>query len=425
MITVQNESLIQPYYKVKILKGSGTSLSGEEINGSDNLQFNIQEISITEKEREAGIVELTVKDSTGVYDRMLVNGVLLDIEWGLLDTKDYWNPIGSSEISGSRKRRIKCAIINRSQRIGEGASIYTFTARTGVPSSGLPRIETYKSGSVQSLIKKVGNRIGAVETMVDFEGMNTVLTSKNAVTQDNINDFRFMFILSEKYGFNLSYQTDEKNLSKILRIYCLSLSKSQNLDLNTFRGIKGQTHYFNYGDLNNSNIISADLDANVSQVGSNAELTTGPDGKPQLVVRPAKTESVDVYELNMDAINREMKSLPPGDRIKRVLEVLNSGSEEFMADLLPKYFRKSKTTTAFEGNGYTAKMEIVPNPDIQIGDKAFLGNGGSRDAKSVIAPRFKSVQKGGVIQKNTLYRVVEVSQKIGSSGYTMSLTVAR
>ena len=295
----------------------------------------------------------------------------------------------------------------------------------GIPSSGLPRIETYKSGTVQALIKKVGSRIGASETMVDFEGMTTVLSSKNTVTQDNVNDFRFMFVLSEKYGFNLSYQTDEKNLNKILRIYCLSLSKSQNLDLNTFRGIKGQTHYFNYGDLNNSNIITADLDANVSQVGSNAELTTGPDGKPQLIVRPAKTESVDVYELNMDAINREMKSLPPGDRIKRVLEVLNSGSEEFMADLLPKYFRKSKTTTAFEGNGYTAKMEIVPNPDIQIGDKAFLGNGGSSDQTSMIAPRFKSVAKGGVIQKNTLYRVVEISQKIGVSGYSMNCTVAR
>ncbi|TGL39625.1 hypothetical protein EHQ53_13975 [Leptospira langatensis] len=399
---------IVPYFKVSGLTSGGTPFK------ESDWMTRIQSFKVSEKEREALVGELEVVDDTGLVNKLFRYGFPVDLEWGIKNVPTLTD-LFSNEIDGSYKRFAKCSVVNTSYNMSEGIGRLTVSFRLLRGTTSLPRIATYKSGTVEQVIRQAANRIQA-DVFIDFEKSSEALSNKNYLVQNNITDIAFLRYIAFKYNIKIAYQTSNKDSTKLAIVYFVDWDKQDGQNYAENRGLKGVMHYFDYATAE-ANIIGGNIDGNAfSPNGSSLVPITTPDGKIQVQFKPSATESTETWELNPDAVRAELQKRGLSDQTALMQEILSAGEQEFLDKLRQQYFKKVIQTTAPEGYGFTAKLDVVFNPNFQIGDLVFMGS-----EKSPIPPQFKS-KKGN---NRTLWRITELESKISGGGYSMSVGLGR
>jgi hypothetical protein len=404
-ITGQN---IVPYFIVSGLNTLGSGFTEQD------WMTRIKSFKVTEKEREFLTGELDVVDDTGLVNKLFRYGFPVDLEWGLKKVPTI-TQLFSDEIDGSYRRFAKCSVVNAPYTMAEGIGTLAVTFRLARGGVSLPRIATYRSGTVEQVIRQVAARIQA-DVYINFAQSSEALSNKNFIVQNNITDIAFLRFLAFKYNIKIAYQTSNKDTTKIALIYFVDWDAQDGQNYAENRGLKGVFHYFDYGTAE-SNIIGGSIDGNAfSPNGSSLVPITTPDGKIQVQFKPSPTESTETWELNPDAVRAELQKRGLSDQTALMQEILSAGEAEFLNKLRKQYFKKIIQTTAPEGYGFTAKLNVVFNPNYQIGDLVVLGS-----ESSPIPPQYKT-RKGN---NRTLWRITELESKIDGGGYSMSVGLGR
>jgi hypothetical protein len=125
---------------------------------------------------------------------------------------------------------------------------------------------------------------------------------------------------------------------------------------------------------------------------------------------------VAVYELNEEAIKRELRGRGAEARAALLRRILESKFADFESQFIQQFFTRRKQGTAPEGYGYTGSWNVVPNPLYQAGDLMFLGP--KRSVDSLIPDQFRTRQSA---LRVTLWRLTEVTSVIDASGYKMTV----
>lgn len=415
---------LTPYFSITVPASGAKSQAAPPaiplINNSD-IKGKIYSLKIEEKEGQPPSINLSVLDDTGRINKKYSYGVKADVEWGLkkstgltIDNLIKPRPPTIQEIRGNFKRGpLRCYMMNYSVSGQDGIAIASLTMRAGNQAGYTPKTRSFVGMTPRSAIALVSLELGFTPTIL-FEGMNEPLTIRNAIRQSDEGGMAFIRRMAFKYNCKLVTQSDPAKL------YFVGWDRDKEIEYAEERGLTGVAHVLDYGSVD-STIMSFSIDQNSgANNGSTISIVTGPDGQSHASFSPSPQESTEIWELDQGKIKAALSKGGFKDKAALVAEIQSAGFQDL--DRLKKlYFTKRVATTAPEGNGYTCKAKIVPNPDMQVGDRVFLGS-----QASLIPPQFKSRFKSGITpDPKTLWRITSMTQTIDASNYSFEIEMAR
>ena len=422
-----------PYFKVTVpdntMKNQKAAPAIPLISNSD-IRNKVYSLKIEEKEGCPPTINLTLLDDTGRINKKYSHGVKCNVEWGLkqgsLDVFQRLSKPSSkaiSEIRGNYRRGpVLCHMMNYSVSGSDGIAVASLSMRGGLQGGYAPRTRLFSGVTMSYAIKLLAVEMG-MQAVINFPGMDDALTNRSALRQSNETNFSFLRRMSFKFNCKFVTQTDPMTL------YFVAWDRDQEINYAENRGFTGNVWALDYGSSERT-IMSFSIDQNSgANNGSTISIVTAADGTSHASFSPSAEESTTIWELDSGKIKAALKARKFSDQMALIGEIESAGYDDL--DRLKKlYFTKRTATTAPEGGGYTAKMKIVPNPDMQVGDRIFLGS-----KSSLIPPQFKSrfstepifspVPKPGVPNLRTLWRITSIEQSIDASDYTFEIEAAR
>lgn len=421
---------LTPYFKIFVPKPTAKNQKAPPaipLISSADIRNKIYSLKVEDKEGCPPMVTLTLMDDTGRFNKRFSHGIKFSVEWGLKQgsaeifsrlTKPQSKTV--SEIRGTYRRGpMPCSVINYSVSGADGIAMSSLTLRAGDRAGYTRRTRRFES-SPKTIIQTLAQELG-FSSVVDFPEMGTILTGRNSIMQNNESNYSFLRRLSYKFNCKFVTQSDPMTL------YFVAWARDPEIDYAEAReGVSGKVWLLDYGSAE-STIISFSIEANSGSTNGSTISLVEVDGQTHASFSPSPTESTTIWELDTEKIK---KAAGGPDGAALLGEVLAAGSED-LDRLKLLYFKKKTSTTAPEtGGGYTAKMKIVPNPDMQAGDRIFLGS-----KASLIPPQFKSrfktepvfspIAKPGIPDPKTLWRITSISQAIDSSNYSFDIEAAR
>lgn len=317
-------------------------------------------------------------------------------------------------------------MMNYSVSGSDGIAVASLVMRGGLQGGYAQRSRLFTGVSMTYVIQLLAQEMG-FSTIINFPEMSDQLTARGAVRQSNETNFAFLRRMSFKFNCKFVAQTDP------MTIFFVAWERDPELNYIEIRDQTGtatnsSVWALDYGS-SESTIISFSIDQNSGpNNGSTISLVTV-DGQTHASFSPSPEESTTIWELDSGKIKAAIKNKSLKDQLALVGEVESAGFKD-LDRLKLLYFRKRTATTAPEGGGYTAKLKIVPNPDMQVGDRIFLGS-----KASLIPPQFKSrfssdpvlgpIPKPGTPNPRTLWRITSISQGIDASDYSFEIEAAR
>lgn len=425
---------LTPYFKLTVPAAVTSQAAPPAIPliSNDDIISKVYSFKVEEKEGQPAMVNLSVIDDTGRLNKKYSYGVKIEAEWGLKQNSSsfvtrYTSPKSKSldEITGQYRRGpVLCHLSNYSVSGSDGIAVATLTMRMGLQAGYSAKTRNFVGNTPRLVITQLAAELGFFP-VIKFDGADTLLTPRSTLRQSNETSFAFLRKLAFKYNCKMVVQSDPSIL------YFVSWDRNREIDYADARGLSGQVHVLDYGS-QESTIISFSIDMQSgSNSGSTISIVTGADGQSHASFSPSSTESTEIWELDPDKIKAALKSKSIKDQAALVAEIQSAGFQDL--DRLKKlYFTKRVATTAPEGNGYTAKAKIIPNPDMQVGDMVFLGS-----KASLIPPQFKSRYKKesvfangipivfGEADPKTLWRITSITQTIDGSNYSFEIEMAR
>lgn len=394
----------------------------------DDLTWTVESFSVSEKEREFPTVTLSFYDDDGLYSKILDNRYsprnFFSVEWGWKQ-ENFWFPFSLDEAYGRLSRGpMQCAITNVSVRLENGRVVYQVHLRGLAYRDTDKKSRTWSVGTRGSVIADVAAQLRCTP-VINFNTMIQPVTPKAPVMQCQESSPMFLWRLAREWNCKYVIQDYVLGVTMMRALIFVDWSKHSSINLLAQRGLTGQYHYFEYVT-NGGNIIDGTLNANYNSVagGSTFLPVTGPDGKTHIQTTASAGETVVTYQLNPDKVKGKLQSMSTPEQIKYLQDILSSGAQDFPA-LRDQYFDKIATTTAPEGYGYSAKLNVVLNPLYQIGDLCWLGPPDDLTYSPIPGKfRTKSHSSGLGAFQRSIYRLVSQDVNISGGGFSHSVEIA-
>ena len=431
---------LTPYFSITVpapTANKTTDKPSQPLFSSDEMQSKTMALKVSEAEGQPTMVDLTVLDDTGRLNKRYTYGFAVNVEWGIKQSKN--NLLNSlmkrqtaklNEIKGMRKRGpLACHFVNYAPSLADGLVRSTISMRAGAFGGYIQQRKVYSKETPAQIIKAMAAEL-KYDTVIDFPDMDVPLQKESAIAQNNETRWQFLRRLAFRFNCKLVMQSDPSI------IYFISWAKQYDINYAAARGISAPgeatlIHYLDYGT-EDGRIISGSFEQNMnSPNGSTVVFVTGPDGKTHANFQSSPTESVTVWEINSENIKKALSKGSIKDKGALLKDILATPIEDIDKFIKAGYITPRQTTTAPEGFGYTGKLKIIPNPDMQVGDMVFIGS-----KASIIPGQFKTRYKSvpgfisgaltpPIIDKGTLWRITSISQVIDASNYTFDIEVAR
>lgn len=383
-----------------------------------DISQRIQSLEINEELGQGITGSLNILDSEyHTISYMMRMGRRIKIKWGYKNndfsgTDAYSKQKNNKEIfsKGLMQRYIEGFIRNPSGNASEnGTVMYNCNFITLLGIGATNKIYGRRGMTKLDVVREVFQKMEVVETYIKFARQREPVGGDTAIRQDSVSDFRFLNTLALEWRcmFRIAMNKDGKQIG----LFCDYHEDSivENFFKSTMNCL-GDTVLMEY-KLGKANVKSYSWSQSDSGNGSgdNARITMV-NGQPQITRTVARTETVEVYKLDVNKIRKEMMDRA-GDPSAIVSHLNKLMEYNTMDELVEKgYYKRATETTAPQGAGFSLDMECIGNPLCTAPAKIMFGQG------------FPDLFRAS--NKKMRFFVQSVSHKISSSGYMMSIKIS-
>ena len=279
----------------------------------------------------------------------------------------------------------------------------------------------FTSGTKAELVKQVFKDMGIDSSYVNFRRGNEKLSKDTAVTQGESN-FRFLSRYATEWRAMFRIATTNKKTSVLngvdqyapVGLFCdYDDDASVRAFLYETLGTEGESSSFDYKMVGSPNVKSYTWQYHQGENGSGDNVRVVKEGNQlQFYFQKADTEKVTYYKLNTKRMQSELSKqgniANQAEWLTRMFKEAEGGMENLTKGPNP-YFMPCDSSTAPQGMGLSATLEVIGNPLFTCPARAKFGVG---------FPDFFHIKDG-----LTFYQT-RVSHKINRSGYTCTIQVA-
>lgn len=368
--------------------------------------------SVTEEEYAAGMADFTIRDNTGLFSKAFRRGQQLTLRWGLdidpLSLLTYFADLESDEITGASFMRSMTGTVMSANGFFQGGEHFLrVVIRMGFLQQRAKLSVTFTEGTVGSILSQIASQyldVPVANQVISFSESTTVVSKRQPLIMAGETVLEFLRRMAVKYNAKLIFQ--HKPLppgvsGSSLLMQFVGFDQEDNVSHQglALRSVSGSYHYMDYGNDKSNIVDDPEYDLGDGSSMGSVPIVSQVDGRYQLTFVSAETEYTTQYTLNSAKIKSDLASRPTGERFE-LLKLIEEGSfESFAQDgqILPpynRYFIRETFRTAPEQLGWQFNCHVIPNPLMQVGDRAWIGPK-TDNGQSVIPPHLKSYRAGG------------------------------
>lgn len=277
----------------------------------------------------------------------------------------------------------------------------------------------FSSGTKGDAVAEVFTAMGIDTFYIDFRRQNEVLTRDTAIRPMESN-FKFLVKYSQEWRamFRIATSTKVRNPfadppeHSLVGLFC---DYDKDVTIQSFLketlGCSGDTCTFEYKLSGSPNVKSYtwQYHQGASGSGDNVRVVVV-NGKTEFYYMKADTEQVVYYKLNTKKMQKDLSQQKDLANQTKWVNSMFEEADKGMENLVKKgYFYPVNESTAPQGMGLSATLEVVGNPLYTCPARAKFSKG---------FPDFFVVKKG------LIFYQTRVSHKINRSGYTCTVQVA-
>jgi len=384
-----------------------------------DISKDVISFSITEEIQKMITGSITLKDSYNIYSRQLKNGKNFSLNWGYkkgninIEKALLKNP---TEITGTNIRTNLKAYIQSPGGSGSqnGELIYNCNFYGADIKSNLKDTIWHRTGTKRLVIESSLLKLGVTELYVDFIQQNEQLGENNAVLQ-NETTFRFINRLAFEWRclFKIGYDLKGNLIGLFVDNNKVDSGVSLLFQKKIIGGTTGSSKLFEYG-INSfyPNVIAYTWKHNIGDSGlgdgNRIEII---NGKSVITNYTVEDQIVKISRLNESRIKKYIEDNPERKDLIKDIIVANNLDSKIGDTTVAYFFDQIETTTAPQGLGYSANIQVLGDPLLTCPMKAILGNG---------FPDFFKNDLGGL---NKFY-IKKVTHNIDSNGYKCQIEIA-
>lgn len=277
----------------------------------------------------------------------------------------------------------------------------------------------FTSGTKRTAVEDVFRAMGITNFYVDFKRQFELVRPDTAIRRDESN-FRFLSKYSQEWRAMFKIATSNKvenpladpPKNSMVGLFC---DYDNDLMIKAFLadtlGATGDSSTFEYKLAGSPNVKSYtwQQQQGESGTGDNVRVTVV-NNRTEFYFQKADDEQVKYYKLNTALMQKELSQ--KGDSVSQAkwLSEMFAEANKGMDNLVhKKYFSEVNSSTAPQGMGLSATLEVIGNPLYTCPARVKFGKG---------FPDFFFTKKG------LIFYQTRVSHKINRSGYTCSIQVA-
>lgn len=329
--------------------------------------------SVTEEVGKLVTGTLTLRDQTGVYSRILRNGLKFELSWGY----KAWNVnallLGANATTSRGIRQsVKCLIQTPSGNSDEGGQVIYNVTFYGLEFLNKKQNRVFDRGTRRSMVQQLFQELNVLDTIIDFPDMNQVLRKSNSIRQRE-NNFSFLFRLAEK--FKSSYQIGYKPDGRKIAIF-IDDRKIDSASVKRFLAFLTNVDntkdlFYNAGSASNVKSYSWQHHIGENGQGDGASISRI-GGKPIVTRFTVESGSVILWELNNDRVKEYLRSQGSlANEAKAFLNIANATDFQEVKHL----FDPVDTPFAPQGMGFTANVIMQGDPRLTALTKVVFRSG--------------------------------------------------
>jgi hypothetical protein len=335
---------------------------------------DVTSLTITEELGNLDSGSIALHDDHHLYSRFFRPGLNVDVSFGI--------SIMGKEI---KRPAMRFAICSPSGNGGSNGDVH-FNCSLMATCRGDIHKEIHSEGTKGAVILNIMKRIGAVEIIINFRGMDDPITANTEIVQ-NEPDFRFLTRQADLWGcaFRIGYNSrgrmtgmfvdydKTKEAAKIISgRSSLFLEYGVGGKVTDLDGTVNVAYPINGGGGPNVASYTWKDNAMNSATGDGVQLTFMPDGTVQATRYSVPDEKVITYRLIPERIERELADAGDITRSTAVLlEMLSKKDWE----QIQHYFEAMLESTAPQGSGMEIEAKLIGDPLITTGMVCGFGFG--------------------------------------------------
>lgn len=388
-------------------------------SGIVNISEDVINFSVTEEIQKMTSGSITLYDPYHVYSRQLKNGKTFLLSWGYKQTGINNIPAltkNPTEITGSFVRTGLRGYIQSPGGGGDNGGVVTYNCNFygAEMMSNLKDTFWYRTGTKLLVIQTVFAKLGVTVPFINFVQQTEQLTENNAVLQ-NETHFRLLIRLAFEWRctFKLAYNSAGQLMGLFVDNAQIDGVVAQNFQRLSNGGVAGSSKLFEYG-INSTypNVISYTWKHNIGDSGlgdgNRIEII---NGRSVVTNYTVSGEIVTVSRLNEGRLREYITTHPDQTDLRRDILAANSLSSRIGDTTVRYFFDEVETSTAPQGLGYSANLQVMGDPLLTCPVKATMGNG---------FPDFFQNDFNGINK----FFVKKVSHSLNSGGYKCAIEIA-
>lgn len=395
------------------------SIIFEGDTGAIDVSKDVINFSLTEEIQKMITGQITLLDDYNIYSRILKNGKTFIINFGYkkrgIDPKVALlsNP---DELSGDIIRRgLRCYIQSPG---GTGASngklTYTCNFYGAEFQSNLQDTIWFRIGTKQTVILETFTKLGIQVPFVFFEQGFDQLTDDNAVLQ---NETPFKFLVRLAFEWRCVFKTGYTPSGQLAGLFVdnksIDSAVAKNFQKLVTGGTTGSSKVFEYGVKSKyPNVISYSWKHNIGESGlgdgNRIEII---NGKTVITNFTVEDQVVIISKLNEGRLQKYIKENPDQKGLLNDIIASNSLDSKIGDTTVRYFFDQVETTTAPQGLGYSANLNVIGDPLLSPTILVKFGNG------------FPDMFKNDFGGLNKFF-IKKVVHSIDQNGYKSSVEVA-
>ncbi len=365
--SIATKDLILP--KIPDTTGFWSGLTENAINALVNQ--DIVNFQITEELGRMVNGTLTLRDPSGIYSKIFVNGMEFTISWGYKKWNTSLAALTASNTNqlfqGSYRKGVKCIVQTPGGSGNEqGEQLYDISFIC-VSLTNPWQVKVYNAANYFSAIEAAMIDLGCKIQIINFRNQYTILSTDRSVMQyGGSYSFLLQIAREEHCLFAVNYTS---NGDKIGLFIDSNLIDSTTITpyFQSILGFEGSVKllYFNSG--NKSNVRSYTWKHHVGESGQGDDVSIQfVNGQYIFTRRTAGTQTFTTYKLDSEKVRKSLEKSP--DLLKQI-ETQNYLAAKTFEDI--KWaFTPIVQTTSPEGIGFTVNGLMVGDPMLTPGMRA-------------------------------------------------------
>ena len=322
--------------------------------------------TITEELGKLTTGSLQMRDPTGVYSRIFRNGLRFNISWGYKSWNQDLQSLGvNSVLPRGIRQGLKCVVVTPSGAGGEDGQQTHAVSFMALEALSNARHKVFDSGVRGDVVASAFTDLDITNYIIDFPTKKERLSTRNSVRQSE-NSFSFLRQIAEKWGAYvlIGHKPNGDKIGLFLDANKTSSTSSNKYTSDVLGIVKTDEKEFYYNSGSKSNVKSYSWAQNIGENGGGDDVQiTLVSGKVVTARRVMENQTVTLWRLNEEKLQRHVDGLKTMDE---KIQFMNWVKDAKDFKTVSKFFIKTPTTTAPQGEGFTINMACHGDPFLTV-----------------------------------------------------------